>query len=105
MTTSNAKVLLVDDHKMIREGLRRILQEQEGITVVGQAADSQSTLDQIRAFSPQVVVMDVHLGSEHGITMTRRVLEEFPDGRSLALLREYKRLFGSRLVATQPCNR
>lgn len=85
MTAPKAKVLLVDDHAMIRAGLCRMLQEQEGIAVVGEAADGQSALDQIRAHSPQVVVMDVHLGHEHGIAAVRRILAEFPDVRIVVL--------------------
>lgn len=83
MTKIHAKVFIVVDHAMMREGLRRILQEQDGITVVGEAANSQLALDQIRALSPQVVVMDMHL--EHGTAVARRVLEEFPDVRIVVL--------------------
>jgi two-component system, NarL family, response regulator NreC len=85
MTATNATVLLVDDHAMMRAGLRRLLQEQEGIAVVGEADSGPSAFDQVRALGPQVVVMDVHLAAENGNATARRILAEFPNVRIVVL--------------------
>jgi DNA-binding NarL/FixJ family response regulator len=78
MNPKEIKILLVDDHAMLRHGLGRLIGEQRGLLVVGEAASGQTALEQVRALSPHVVVMDIHLGAENGIEVSRRILAEFP---------------------------
>jgi DNA-binding NarL/FixJ family response regulator len=78
MNLNEVRILLVDDHAIMREGLRQVLREQEHLTVVGEACNGQSALDQVRALSPDVVVLDLHLGGENGIEVSRRILADFP---------------------------
>jgi len=78
MNSKEIRILLVDDHAMLRHGLRKLIGEQEGLMVVGEAASSQAALEQIRALSPQVVIMDIHLAAENGIEVSGRILAEFP---------------------------
>jgi two-component system, NarL family, response regulator NreC len=85
MNANAVSILLVDDHAMVREGLRRVLQDQKGMTVVGEASCSQSALEQIRTLAPEVVVMDIHLKGENGIATSRRILDEFPSIKIIVL--------------------
>lgn len=85
MSAQKTKILLVDDHRMMREGVRRMLAEQSGLTVVGEAASRPAALEQVRALSPDVVLMDVHLPGADGIEVSARILAEFPSVKVVAL--------------------
>ncbi|MGB5605169.1 MAG: response regulator transcription factor, partial [Gammaproteobacteria bacterium] len=69
-----ATVLLVDDHPLMRQGLRTLLESEADLTVVGEAADGEKALEQVRALSPDVVVMDITMPNLNGIEATRRIL-------------------------------
>lgn len=67
------RVLLVDDHAAVRSGLRAILESNEQVTVVGEAADGQVALRQALALRPDVVIMDIRMPGTDGITATREI--------------------------------
>ncbi len=69
-------VLLADDHSIVRAGLRLLLETAEGIEVVGEAADGEAALGQVRALGPDVVLMDARMPGTDGIAATRRLVEE-----------------------------
>ncbi len=71
-------VLLVDDHALMREGLRRLLELEEDMQIIGEAVDGFDALQKIRQLSPEVVLMDISLPLMDGITVTRQVTHEFP---------------------------
>src|SRR5262249_44957561 len=68
--------LLVDDHFVVREGLRRVLSEDAGIDVVGDAADGAGAIRLAHRLAPDVVIMDVALPGLNGIEATRRLVRE-----------------------------
>ena len=72
------RILLVDDHAIVREGYRRLLEEQPDIQVVGEASDASQACQSVRALDPDVVVMDIALPGTSGIEATRRMLREQP---------------------------
>src|SRR5262245_18338565 len=72
------RLLLVDDHALFREGLIALLSYQHDFTVVGEAEDAESALDQARALEPDIVLMDVELPGEDGVIATRRLKIEVP---------------------------
>ena len=72
------RLLLVDDHALFREGLISLLSYQDDFIVVGEAEDSESALDQARALKPDIVLMDVELPGEDGVTATQRLKMEMP---------------------------
>ncbi|MBJ6727387.1 response regulator transcription factor [Geomesophilobacter sediminis] len=78
-------VLLVDDHKIIRDGLSAILQNQDDIHIIGEAGEGSEAIDKVQALSPDVVVMDLTLPDMGGIVATRRILAERPDTNVLIL--------------------
>lgn len=81
---NEVKFLLVDDHPILRKGILSLFQEQEGFSVVGEASNGLAALEILRRFLPKVVVMDIHLPSENGIAISRRMLAEFPDLKIIA---------------------
>ena len=82
---STVRVLLVDDQPLFREALGVLLGARDGIEVVGEAGDGADALRQVRALAPDVVLMDLRMPVLDGIQATRRVREEHPSVRVLAL--------------------
>ena len=72
------RILLVDDHQVVREGLRRMLELEADLKVVGEAADAKEVLTQVELFSPEVVLMDIKMPEVDGIELTRRVKQKQP---------------------------
>ena len=72
------RVLLADDHKIVREGLGTLLEEQPGIQVVAHAADGQEAVELTAALQPDVVVMDVNMPRMNGIEATRAITQRWP---------------------------
>lgn len=75
---SGIRVVLVDDHAMLRDGLRNILQMEPEIQVVGEAADGETAVRLAESLQPDVVVMDIRLPGIDGIEATRRVKQASP---------------------------
>ena len=72
------RVMLVDDHRIMREILSVVLGDEPGIEVVGEAADGQTAVELARAIRPDVVVMDVTMPRMNGVEATRRITSERP---------------------------
>jgi len=79
------RVLLSDDHQIVREGIRALLDKEPDIEVVGEAEDGRSTVELARKLKPQIVVMDITMCYLDGIEATRQVTEEMPGVKVLAL--------------------
>ena len=79
------RVVLVDDHALVRQGFRRILEDEEDILVVGEAGDGGETLNVVRAQQPEVVVLDMSMPEMNGLQVTREILKQFPGTRILIL--------------------
>ena len=93
-----ANVLLADDHGIMREGLRALLVRQEGITVVGEAADGPSALELARRLRPDVVILDIGLPGLSGIEVAVRITAELPRTRTVALSKHHDRRFVARML-------
>lgn len=74
----NIKVLIADDHRVVREGLSAILKSNEDIQVVGEACDGQEAVEKARALLPDVILMDISMPKMSGIEATRVIKREFP---------------------------
>lgn len=72
------RILLVDDHQVVREGLRRMLEVEADLKVVGEAADANEALTQLKALSPEVILMDIKMPGVNGIELTRKLKEKQP---------------------------
>jgi two-component system response regulator NreC len=78
-------VLLVDDHAILRAGLRSLLATYDDIEVVGEASDGEEAIRKVRELKPDVIVMDVQMPGMNGLIATRYIMEEYPDARILML--------------------
>ena len=72
------RILLVDDHQVVREGLRRMLELETDLRVVGEASDSHEVIAQAESLYPEVVLMDIKMPGMDGIELTRRLKEKCP---------------------------
>ena len=78
------KVLIVDDHQMVRFGTRRLLEDESGLQIVGEASSGEEAIEAVDALNPQVVLMDVQMPGIGGLEATRRCLRIAPDVKVLA---------------------
>ena len=72
------RILLVDDHQVVREGLQHMLEQEEDMEVVGQSANSEEALSQVEMLSPNIVLMDIKMPGMDGIELTRQLKEKQP---------------------------
>jgi len=79
------KVLIADDHRIVREGLMAILKTKENIEVVGEAQDGQEAIEKVRTLEPDVILMDVSMPRMGGVEATRQIKREFPHIGIIAL--------------------
>jgi DNA-binding NarL/FixJ family response regulator len=82
---SEIRVLLVDDHEVVREGLRTLLSRREGFQVVGQAGSVAESITEATRTTPDVIIMDVRLPDGSGIEACRAIREELPDTKVIIL--------------------
>lgn len=78
-------VLLVDDHALVRRGFRRILEDDPGISVVGEASDGKEAVKLAGQLRPKVIVMDCALPGQSGLEATKEIREKFPEIELLML--------------------
>jgi DNA-binding NarL/FixJ family response regulator len=79
------KVLIVDDHALLREGIRMLLSTSDEIEIVGEAANGQEALEKVCRLAPEVVLMDLAMPGLDGIEATQQLNRENPDVKILAL--------------------
>jgi len=79
------KVLIVDDHQVVRQGLRTFLELQDDVLVVGEAGDGESAVDMVQQLNPNVVLMDLVMPRLDGISATRQVKSLAPSVKVIAL--------------------
>ena len=89
----STKILLVDDHRLFRDGLRALMESQSGMDVVGEADDGRMAVDLTRNLSPDVVIMDVGMPGLNGIEATRQIVTEAPGIKVIALSMHSDRQF------------
>lgn len=79
------RVLIVDDHKMVRQGLKMFLSLDQTLDVVGEAADGHEALQEVERLRPDVVLMDLIMPEMDGISATQAIREQAPDTQVIAL--------------------
>jgi DNA-binding NarL/FixJ family response regulator len=78
-------VIIVEDHPLFREGLRRMLKDQPDLNVLTEVGDGGEVLDAVRQHNPDLVLMDVNLPTQNGLLTARQVKGEFPDVKIIIL--------------------
>ena len=92
------RVLLADDHGIIRQGLRSLLEKQPDVEVIGEADDGHSALELVRQLQPDIAIMDITMPNLNGVDATRRIVDEFPKVKVIALSIHSNRRFVSDML-------
>jgi two-component system NarL family response regulator len=79
------RILTIDDHPLIRQGIASMLEVEPGLELVGEAADAQSGIEQFRRLLPDITLVDLQMPGVGGIELTRRLRAEFPQARVVIL--------------------
>ncbi len=87
------RILIVDDHEIVREGLRSILSEKPGFELVGEAENGLQAIRMCRETRPDLVVMDISMPEMNGVEATREIKRENPDVKVLALSMHAQKAF------------
>lgn len=93
------KVLLVDDHRLVRTGLRKLIEDATDMTVLADADTGEQALDLVRKTPPDVILMDINMPGIGGLEATRRMLQSNPRLRVIGLSMHQDDPFPSRLLA------
>ena len=91
-------VLLVDDHKLVRTGIKLMLDKTADIRVLGEASTGEEAVEQARALKPQVILMDVSMPGIGGLEATRKLAMSLPDARVIVLSAQTAEPFPMRLL-------
>ena len=79
------RILMVDDHPLMREGIAAVIQAEEGIVVVGEADNGQQAVEMFRQHRPDVTLMDLQMPTMNGIEAMKAIRQEFPAARFIVL--------------------
>ena len=85
VVSTAVRVLIVDDHQLVREGLHCLLREYDDFTVVGEASTGQQALQLAGTLRPDVVIMDMQMPGWNGAEATKRILKEYPSIKVIGL--------------------
>ncbi|MEM9102764.1 MAG: UvrY/SirA/GacA family response regulator transcription factor [Pseudomonadota bacterium] len=92
------KVLIVDDHELVRMGIRRLLADESGLSVIGEAADGEQAIQLCKELKPDVVLMDANMPGINGLEATKRLLRQDPDVKVIAVTVHGQEPFPSRFI-------
>ncbi len=91
-------IILVDDHKIIRDGLRSLLEKETDMAVVAEAENGRDAVKLSRKFAPDIVIMDINMPDLNGVDAATLILEESPDVKIIALSIHSTRRYVARML-------
>jgi two-component system response regulator NreC len=97
------RIIVADDHQIVRQGLRTLLEKEPDMQVVAEAEDGRRTLNLARELIPQVIVMDVEMPDLNGIEATMQILAELPQIKVIALSMYSDRRFVTNMLKAGAC--
>lgn len=98
MTEHGTRLIIIDDHPLVREGLKQLLAGQPDFQIAGEASNAAQARQLIDQIKPEVVVLDLTLGQDDGIEVTRWIREHHPEVRILILSMQEEALYAERLL-------
>jgi DNA-binding NarL/FixJ family response regulator len=98
VTSPKSKVLLVDDHPIVREGLSRVIQQETDLTVCGEAENSQQAMQIIETASPNIAIIDISLAESHGLELVKMLKATYPELPVLMLSMHDESLYAERAL-------
>lgn len=103
MKKMSIRIILADDHAILRHGLSKLIQQQEDMEVIAQAGDGHSIVDLTRELSPDVVVMDIGMPDLNGIDATMQITRDFPTVKIIGLSMHSGKKFISEMLKAGAC--
>lgn len=91
-------IIIVDDHEIVRTGLKMIIDKMSGIKIVAEAENGKQAIDMVREYKPNVVLMDVNMPEISGIEATRRISQYMPDTKIIILTVHAENPFPAQLL-------
>jgi DNA-binding NarL/FixJ family response regulator len=79
------KIILVDDHQLVRDGIRALLTGIEDIEIIGEASDGKELFERLELIRPDILVMDISLPGESGIEITKKICQQYPEIKVMIL--------------------
>ncbi|MCB9729274.1 MAG: response regulator transcription factor [Deltaproteobacteria bacterium] len=98
-TSLPRRILLVDDHPIVRQGLAELVRRRTEHKICGEASDPASALDWVRRTSPDLVIVDISLGNSSGLDLLKQLGVEFPEVKTLVVSMRDEHLYGERAIA------
>lgn len=92
------KIILADDHSLVRTGLRRLLDDVENITVVGEADNGNDAITQAKELTPDIAILDINMPGLNGLKTTEILRRDFPELKIIILSMHSDELFPQRLI-------
>jgi DNA-binding NarL/FixJ family response regulator len=93
------KILIVDDHPLLRQGIKRVLEKENDLIIIGEAASANEAMDIINRDKPDIAIIDITLsGNVNGIDLIRSIKERFPDIFSLVLSMHSESIYAERAI-------
>ena len=79
------RILIIDDHQLYREGIKRILEFEESFEVVGEGEDGTQALELVERYNPDVVIMDINMPNMNGVEATKQLIQTYPETKVIIL--------------------